>query len=234
MYEAVHAVPDGDSTVSRLAATAADYGFDGVVVRNHGDKRARYDPETVRNETGVDVVEGVEIRADGPEQASGYLGNYREKYVVLALHGGSPALNRFAVEQDRVDVLAHPFAGGGTFDHVMARAAADHDVRVEVNLGAILRTRGGRRVRAITALEQLQTLIEKYDTPYVVSADPHSHLQLRAPRDLLAVGEAIGFSEDQITDGLAEWARLATRNRERLSDAFIGPGVRTNRHEKEP
>jgi len=36
-YEAVHARPDGDSTVARLAMTASEYGFDGLVVRNHGD-----------------------------------------------------------------------------------------------------------------------------------------------------------------------------------------------------
>lgn len=225
MYEAVHATPDGESTVARLAATAADYGFDGVVVRNHGDARAEFDAEAVREFAGVDVVEGIEIRADGPEQASGYLGNYREQYAVLALHGGTTALNRFAVEQDRVDVLAHPLAGDGGFDHVMARAAADHGVRVEVNLGPILRTDGGRRVRAISELERLRTLIEKYETPYVVSADARSHLQLRAPRELLAVGEAVGFDREQVREGLAEWERLVARNRERLSDAFIEPGV---------
>ena len=37
MYEAVHARPDGEATVARLARTAADYGYEGVVVRNHGD-----------------------------------------------------------------------------------------------------------------------------------------------------------------------------------------------------
>ncbi len=225
MYEAVHAAPDGDSTVSRLALTAADYGFEGIVVRNHGDARAEFDPEVLREAHGVDVVAGIEVRADDPEGASGYLGNYREDHVVLALHGGTTALNRFAVEQDRVDVLAHPLSGDGEFDHVMARAAADHGVRVEVNLGRVLRADGGPRVRAISDLERLGTLLEQYGTPYVVSADATSHLQLRAPRELLAVGEAVGFDREQVREGLAEWGRLAERNRERLSDAFVEPGV---------
>jgi len=59
----------------------------------------------------------------------------------------------------------------------------------------------------------------------VVSADPGSHLQLRAPRELAAVGEAIGFTAEQIETGLAEWGRIAARNRERLSDTFVEPGV---------
>ncbi|WP_121821473.1 RNase P subunit p30 family protein [Halostella salina] len=234
MYEGVHARPDGDSTVARLASTAADYGFDGVVVRNHGDARADYDAERVADEYGVDVVEGLEVRADDPEAASGYVGNYRRDVTVLALHGGTPALNRFAVEQPRVDVLAHPMAGDGDFNHVLAKAARENGVRVEFDLSPVLRASGGRRVQALSDLRKLREVVEHYDAPYVVSADPASHLQLRAPRELVAVGEAVGFSAEQVRTGLREWGRLAERNREHQSEAFIEPGVERGRYEEEP
>ncbi|USZ67863.1 ribonuclease P [Halorussus salilacus] len=234
LYEGVHAHPDADSTVARTAATAADYGFDGVVVRNHSDALADYDAETVADEYGVDVVEGVEIRAEGPEQASGHVGNYRPKCTILGIHGGTNALNRFAVESDRVDVLAHPMRGRGDFNHVLAKAAVDHDVRVEFDLSRVLRDDGGPRVQALQDLRKLRELVEKYDAPYVVSANPRSHLQLRAPRELAAVGEAVGFSAEGIREGLREWGRLAERNRERMSDDFIAPGVERGRYEEEP
>jgi len=234
MYEGVHARPDGDSTVARLASTAADYGFDGVVVRNHGDARADYDPERVREAYGVDVVEGLEVRADDPEAASGSVGNYRRDVTVLALHGGTPELNRFAVEQPRVDVLAHPMAGDGDFNHVLAKAARENGVRVEFDLSPVLRESGGRRVQALSDLRKLREIVEHYDAPYVVSAGPTSHLQLRAPRELVAVGEAVGLSAEQVRAGLREWGRLAERNRERQSEAFIEPGVERGRYEEEP
>ncbi len=233
IYEGVYAHPDGDSTVSRLAATAADYGFDGVVVCNHSDALADYDPERVAGEYGVDVVDAVEIRADNPEVAAGHLGNYRPKHTVLAVHGGTTALNRFAVEHDRVDVLAHPMADRGDFNHVLAKAAADHGVRVEFDLSRVLRADGGRRVQALQDLRKLREIVTYYDAPFVVSAGPTSHLQLRAPRELVAVGKTVGFPEDQIRAGLEEWGRLAERNRERLSDDFIAPGVKRGRYEKE-
>ena len=236
LYEAVHAHPDGDSTVARVAATAAEYEFDGVVVRNHSDATPAWgetDLDRVREEYGVDVVDGIEIRAENPEVAAGHLGNYRPKHAILALHGGTNALNRFAVEQDRVDVLAHTMAGGGDFNHVLAKAAVEHDVRVEFDLSRVLREDGGPRVQALQDLRKLRELVEKYDVPYVVSANPTSHLQLRAPRELAAVGEAVGFSKDQIRAGLSEWANLAERNRERLSDEFIAPGVKRGRYEEE-
>ncbi|WP_336344387.1 RNase P subunit p30 family protein [Halalkalicoccus ordinarius] len=231
MYEAVHAHPDGRSTVARFAHAAREYGFEGIVVRNHGDARAEYDPERITERYGIDVVPGIEIRAEDPERASGYLGSYREELPVLAVHGGTNALNRFAVEQERVDVLAHPTRGEGDFNHVLAKAATRNGVRVEFDLDPVLRAEGGRRVQALSDLRKLRELVGKYDVPYVVSAEPTSHLQLRAPRELVAVGERIGFSEVQIRSGLREWDRLAERNRERLSESFIEPGVRRGRYE---
>jgi ribonuclease P/MRP protein subunit RPP1 len=233
MYEAVHAHPDGDATVSRYAHTAASYGYDGVVVRNHGDVRAEYDAEAIADATGVDVVPGLEIRADDPSQASGYVGNYRRQYPLLLVHGGTNALNRFAVEQERIDVLAHPMAGGGDVNHVLAKAAATNGVRIEFDLSQVCRRTGGDRVRALQDLRTLRELVEQYDAPYVVSVDPTSHLHLRAPRELAAVGEVVGFTGDAIREGLAEWGRLAARNRERQSDSFIEPGVRSGRYEED-
>jgi ribonuclease P/MRP protein subunit RPP1 len=231
MYEAVHAVPEGESTASRLAITAREYGYDGIVVRNHGDQRASFDAEAVAEATSVDVVEGVEILAEDAQQASGYLGNFRPDYALVAIHGGSVELNRFAVEQAKVDVLAHPMAGDGDLNHVMANAAADHGVRIELNLRPVLRESGGARVRAIAALRKCWELIDDADAPFVVSGDPRSHLQLRAPRELRALGEAIGLPGEAIEAGLAEWGRLVERNREIQSESFIEPGVQRGRYD---
>ena len=231
MFEAVHATPDGESTVARFAMVAREFGYDGVVVRNHSDARVTYDAASIRETYDVDVVSGVEIRAPDPQRASGYLGTARREHDVVVLHGGTNALNRFAVEQERIDVLAHPNRGAGEFNHVLANAAVENGVRVEFNLEPVLRADGGRRVQALTELRSLHALVEKYAVPYVVSADPRSHLHLRAPRELCAVGEAIGLSADSITNGLQEWRRLAERNRERRSDSFIEPGVERGRYE---
>ncbi len=233
MYEAVRAAPDGDSTVARFAATAADLGFDGVVVRSRHDARSEYDAAAVSDAYGVDVVRGVEIAVADRERASGYLGSFRPEHAVVAVRGGSPAMNRFAVESDAVDVLADPMAGDGDVNHVLARAAADHGVRLGFDLSRVLRASGGSRVRALQGLRKLRELVEQYEPPFVVSAAPDSHLELRSPRDLVAVGEQIGFSEDQVRTGLAEWGRLAERNRERLSDEFIAPGVKRGRYEED-
>lgn len=223
MYEAVHPAPHGDSTVARHAVTAAESGFDGVVVRGRpGDDP---DLDAVRADVPVDVASGAEVVADDPAVARGHVGNLRPEVTVLLLRGGSASMNRFAVETPRVDVLTAPTTDGGDFNHVLANAAAENDVAVEFDFGPVLRRDGGPRVRALQRLRKLRELVADAGAPFVVSAGPRSHLQQRAPRELVAVGEVIGFDADAVERGLAEWGRIAERNRRRQRDDFLEPGV---------
>ncbi|MFW5949449.1 MAG: RNase P subunit p30 family protein [Halolamina sp.] len=228
-YEAVYAHPEGGATAARQVKTAAEYGFEGVVVRT---REAGYDPGELAGRHGIDVVRGIEIDAEDPQGASGAVGNYRSDCILLLIRGGTDELNRFAVEQDRVDVLSRPFDGEGDVNHVLVKEAIAHDVRIEFDLGPVLRDDGGTRVRRLRKLRKLRELVEYFDAPYVVSATPTSHLRLRAPRELAAVGERIGLGADGVVAGLAEWGRLTARNRERLADSFISPGVREGRYEE--
>ncbi len=247
MYEAVHAHPDGEATAARHAATAARYGYNGIVVRTResldapsgsaGDEDAATaparDPDALADEYDVDVVDAVEIDAESTQSASGAVGNHRPDCTVLSLVGGENALNRFAVEEPRVDVLSRPMTGSGEFNHVLAKAARDNDVHVEFDFGPLLRATGGKRVRALSDLRKLREIVTYYDAPHVVSANPRSHLELRAPRELVAAGEAAGFDPEWIREGLRAWEAIATRNRERRSEAFIQPGVRRGRYEED-
>ncbi|SFR49999.1 RNase P subunit p30 family protein [Halorubrum sodomense] len=255
MYEAVHAHPDGEATVARHAATAARQGYDGIVVRSRdaldpatgggrsggdggsaagdrGESPVR-DPNALAEEYGIDVVDAVEIDADDPTSASGAVGNYRSDRTVVCVVGGDDALNRFAVEQARVDALVRPMAGGGDVNHVLAKAARDNGVHVEFDFGPALRETGGKRVRALADLRKLREIVDHYDAPYVVSANARSHLQLRAPRELVSVGEAVGFDAEAVRKGLRAWGDIVERNRERRSESFIEPGVRRGRYEED-
>ena len=230
MYEAVHAHPDGESTAARFARDARRLGYEGVVVRA---READPDYEAIRDASGIDVVDAVELVADVSEVGR-TLGGVRDDHTLVVVRGGTDARNRFAVERPPVDVLSRPTAGSGDFNHVLARAAADNGVRVEFDFGPVLRSAGGPRVQALQRLRKLRELVADADAPFVVSANPHSHLQMRAPRELVALGERVGFSAEQVREGLAEWGRLAGRNRERRSETFIEPGVKRGRYEDEP
>ena len=233
MYEAVHAHPDGRTTAARFVETADRYGYDGVIVR-----AVDADPDygRLRESLPIDVVDAAEVVAPDPQHASGAVGNARTERTLVCVRGGTDALNRFAVEQPRVDVLTRPFVGNTDSDsdinHVLVKAARDNAVLIEVNLGPALRANGGRRVRHLDRLRRLKRLLDHYETPYVVSANAESHLQLRAPRELATVGEEVGLGAEWTRAGLAAWGDRIARNRHRRSESFIAPGVECGRYEE--
>lgn len=231
MFEAVRVGEDSRSTPARIAATAGRFGFDGVVLRIPAGADAPTGLEAIREAYGVEVVPGIEIRADDPARCSGYIGTYRPRTPALIVAGGSRGLNRFAAGQPRVDVLSARRWDPASIDHVLARTAADNDVRLEVNLHPVLRRPGGDRVRALEGLRQLVDLVTAYRTPYVVTGDPSTHLGIRGRRELEALGSVVGVDGEWIAAGLAEWARLVETNRERLDGSIASPGVRRGRYE---
>ncbi|MFB6125225.1 MAG: RNase P subunit p30 family protein [Halanaeroarchaeum sp.] len=232
MYEAVRVADDGPTTTARFAATAAQAGFSGIVVGNRHDARADYDPAAIEDAYGVDVVEAIEVATTDKSVASGAIGNVRRETTVLLVRGNTPEMNRYVAENGAVDVLRAPTVGDGDVDHVIVKRAAENGVRLEYDLGPVLRLAGGPRVQALRGLRKLKDLIDAFDAPYVVSADPASHLEVRAPRELLAVGAELGIEEGWLRDGLREWERIAETNREKLSDRYVAEGVRRGRYEE--
>lgn len=225
MYEAVTAYPAGSSTAARLASVASRYGYDGLVVWD-ADRTLEEGGQRIRDHYEIDVAHGTRVRADDPETASGHIGSARSQTTILGLEGGSVTLNRFAAETDRVDVLLRPMAGEGDVNHVIVRTARDNGVAIGVDLRPVIHERGGARVRAIEDLRKLAELIAHYEAPYVVTADPRTHLELRAPRELAALGDAIGQPAAWIERGLEQWGELVERNRAVRQDSFIEPGVK--------
>ncbi|MFP4530496.1 MAG: RNase P subunit p30 family protein [Halodesulfurarchaeum sp.] len=226
MYEAVHVETDGETTPGRFAVTVSRAGFDGMVLRNRQSAMAEVDADALASRHAIDVLCGIEITARDKATASGAIGNRRPEAEILLLRGRDPELNRFAVESPRIDVLADPMGGDGDVNHVIAEAAAENGVALEVNLGPVLRESGGTRVRAIRRLRKLRELIEDAAAPYVVSGAPRTHLAVRGPRELLAVGEQIGFDREQIRAGLETWGQIAERTRARRDPSQVAPGVR--------
>lgn len=224
MYEAVTAYPGGRSTVSRLARTADRYGFEGIVVKN-ATGAGGPSLETVRGDSDVDVVAGHEIENDDRDVVSGHVGSYRGETTVLSVRSERESIDRLVAGHDQVDVLSRSLASREPVSDGLVTTAASHGVHLEVDLRPVLTGRGGGRVRALDRLSTLVTLVDHYDAPYVVTAGPSSHLEFRTPRELAAVGAAVGVSAEWIERGLEAWGTIASNNRHVASSSFVEPGV---------
>ena len=67
MYEAVYPHPEGESTASRLALTASEYGFAGVVLRR---ERPPDDEEGPTDAEAASAVDGCTSFGIGPEASA--------------------------------------------------------------------------------------------------------------------------------------------------------------------
>lgn len=224
MLEAIRVADTATSTVARIALTAAEIGYEAILIRHPKPDNATLDPARIGSFSGIEVHFGCEIDTDSPAQASGLIGTHRPNTPILIVTGGTKSIDNFAVRQERIDILANP-AADQSIDHVLVKTAKDHGVHLELNLGPVLRSTGGNRVRSIQKLRKLWTFIDHYDAPFVVTGGPRSHLELRATRDLAAVGEIIGIDPEAIQAGMNEWGSIIRTNHERLADDYIEPGI---------
>jgi len=196
MYEFVHSAPETRTTPARMALTAEKMGYEALVLRNHTDAD-EYPSFDVPDELPVAVHKGIEVRAEGVEELHKGIRRVENDNELVAVHGGDERINRAAIEAG-VDLLAHPNHGRGhSFDHILARKAADEDVAVEISLAPVLRSSGGERVEAISDIHETLKFVRKYGTSFIVSADAHDHLQIRAPRELRAVAHLVGIKDDE-------------------------------------
>ncbi len=200
MFEFVHAAPETRTTPARMAHTAERAGYDALVLRNHTDAD-EYPSFDVPDDPAIPIHEGVEVRAEGVEELHERVRRAETDAAVVVAHGGDEVINRAAIDAG-VDLLAHPNGERGygrerPFDHVLAREAAENGVAVELSLASVLRASGGERVEAIRGIHETLNFVRKYDTSFVVSADPYTHLQLRAPRELRALAHLVGIEDEE-------------------------------------
>ncbi|MDD2666220.1 MAG: RNase P subunit p30 family protein [Methanocellales archaeon] len=209
----VHSSPEDPP--ERLVSVAKRYGYTAIAITNHSNLGGEV--------TGEGVISGIEIVADTISGLRKQIEIYRPKVDVLLVHGGDPKINRAAVENSEVDILAHP---SHHFNHILAEFAAENEVAIEFNLDEILYTRGIPRVRALSAFQRNLKLARKFDVSMTLSSGARSQYDLRAPRELIALAGLFGMSESEAVWALSQtpW-NIITRNRKKKLPGYVMNGV---------
>lgn len=128
----------------------------------------------------------------------------RKKLDYIVVCGGDYKVNRLAVAESEVDILAHPDLGrkDSGVDAIVARAAGENKVAIEVNLSRIIGASGVSRVYALRNLKKILMLSRKYGAPLVVSTGAESWLDLRGGEGVYHLLRLIGFQEDEAVDAM--------------------------------
>jgi len=218
----VHSIPDGKNPSPEMAALAKHFGYAGIAITNHSN--TEYKPSGFES-NDFEVFKGIEIVSTNASKLHGLIGKYRNSMDVLVVHGGNEDINRAAVENRNVDILAHPQTPKDSgLNHVLAKSASENDVAIEFNLDAIFKGRGGRRVHALSHFRKNVEIARKFDVPMIITSNAASRFDLRAPREMLALAGLFGMDKDEAVSALSTVpAGIIARNKP--SSGFIRQGV---------
>lgn len=218
----VHSIPEGKSSPQQLSELARHFGYSGIALTNHSNSEGNYQASICDD---FEVFKGIELVASNPSKLHGLIGKYRKKVDVLIVHGGSESINRAAVENSNVDILAHPQTPKDSgLNHVLAKSASVNNVAIEFNLDALIKSRGGRRVHSISHFRKNLAIARKYDVSMILTSNAHSYFDLRAPGEMIALACLFGMTKEEAISALSETpAEIISRNRP--SAGFVQDGV---------
>ncbi|MHC1566897.1 MAG: ribonuclease P protein component 3 [Candidatus Syntropharchaeia archaeon] len=185
----VHSHPESKTPPDELWKTAKRYGFAGIAITNHDFP---FD--------GDFAYKGIEICAKNPTELYSKVKKYRKRVEVLLVHGGDEKIDRAALKNPKVDVLAHP----GSLNHVLARFASENGVAIEFNIGEIIHKRGRGRWQALSTMRNNLKLVRKFKVSALLSSNAYSIYDLRAPREIISLSTIFGMKKEEAKKALSE------------------------------
>ena len=219
-YECLSVFPEGAASASRMALTAKGLGYQGIIICNCEPGRI-FMPQSAEKIKGIEVAIGAEVTASSSKALKSRISALRARYPFIVVSAGSDETIRAASEDPNVDLLMHPCEVRRPLSIATARAAKLNQISIGFDLSPIVILRGSSRSRWLQAVRRNMQLVRKFELHPVITASANSHLDLRSPRDLVAMAEVAGFEPDEAKEALRRSGTLLALNRRK----WVGPGV---------
>ena len=223
-------IKDSPATLQVLGK-AAEFGY-GLVGVPLGQETRVEEIERLRgfcSELGLDFVSRVDLRPRSANDLMRQLRRLRRKFEVVCVACESKVVARQAAKDRRVDLLRFPLLDFRKrfFDRAEAELARGGLAGLEVDVKPLLVLNGPARVRLISFLRREVTIAKSFGVPVVISSGVSQELLLRKPREMAALGFLFGFDEVSGLDAVSQNpVAIVERNREKLSDGYVAPGIR--------
>jgi RNase P/RNase MRP subunit p30 len=184
---------------------------------------------TVCSEAGADFASRVDLRPRTHNEFIRQVRRLRRKFEVVCVSCENKAVARQAAKDRRVDLLSFPSLDfrGRFFDRAEAELASNSFAALEVDVKPLLVLEGPVRIRLLSSLRREVAIAKKFHVPVVISSGVSKELLLRKPREMAALAFLFGLDEASGLEAVSQSANLIVeRNREKLSSAFVAPGIR--------
>jgi ribonuclease P/MRP protein subunit RPP1 len=212
------ALPEGSDSASRLALAARDLGYKGMIICNREPSRI-FRADATRQIGGIEVENGAEVSVANARALHSRLSAWRASYPFLLVEASREEITNAACESPNVDALL--FSADKWLSIAAARAARQSQVAIGFDLSPFFRLRAGPRARWLEALERNLVLARKFDLSMILACRARSRLDLRGPREILAMAEMAGFEPAEAEAAMLLPERILQENKRR----WLSPGV---------
>ncbi len=183
----VHSINSkGVDSPSRLKKEARDLGIEVALCDG-----IKYD----------DFISGIELTARNKRELIREIISSK-KFDIIVVHGGRAEINRSAVSDSRVDILAHPWLGrrDSGVDAVVAREAADNGVAIELCISYLLIQH--QRLKIFSSLRRIKKLKDKYNFEILVTSGAKCKYDLRNKYEIASILYLLGLEEEDIKESI--------------------------------
>jgi ribonuclease P/MRP protein subunit RPP1 len=184
--------------------------------------------EEAEKSVGIEIVQGVEIKVESPQELKKIVDKVREKVVIVVVHGGDYQINRAACENPKVDILSHPERERNDcgLDEYCLRKAKENDVLIEINFSEILNVHRKARAHVLQNISENIRLCKEIGAKMVICSDAKSVWELRDPRALASIANILGMDLGKAIDCVTEIPeQLVERNKKILAGEIVVRGV---------
>ncbi len=222
--------PKDPQTAQKLITKAARLGYRYISVPFTSDIQEN-EVSTLRamcTQAGLDFVLRADFKPRTQEDLMRFLRKFRRKLEIICIICDSKEVARQAAKDRRVDLLNFPSLDYHKrfFDRAEAELASCSLAALEVDVKSLLVLEGASRVRLLSSLRREVAIALEFHVPVVVSSGVGEGPLMRMPRDLASLGYLFGLNESEALDAVStNPAGIVLRNREKLSDRFVAPGI---------
>jgi RNase P/RNase MRP subunit p30 len=223
--------------VSRVVSKASKLGYGLVAVpfRKFFEEQIRQVRETC-DKVGVDFASRMDLRPRTPEELVISLRKLRRRFELVAVMCESKTVARQAAKDRRVDLLNFPQPDfrRSFFDAAEAELASNCLASLEVDVKPLLTLEGSARIKLLSNLRREVTTAMKFHVPIVISSGVSDEMLMRKPKELAALASLFDLSGVYSLEAVSKNpAEIVKRNREKLGQKFVAPGIRIIRRGKD-
>jgi ribonuclease P/MRP protein subunit RPP1 len=221
---------DSEQT-SKLASKVAELGYKLVALQLFPETRPEeiLQLKKVFNNFGLDFASRVDLRSRSQNELLSLLRKLRRKFEIICVLCENKEVARQAAKDRRVDLLNFPLLDYRKrfFDQAEAELAANSCAGFEIDLRPLLVLEGPSRVRLLSCLRREVNLALSFNLAIVLSSGVSEARLLRRPRELALLSSLFGLEGEKAFEAVSDNPfSIVERNRKKLSDSFVCPGIR--------